>query len=144
MKKPVNKQVWALCILAFGLLSVGVIYGCVWAVIPDRPIARDWSYSLLLFAPYLLTALGIAGGRWDLANVKRLFFSLASCVVLLGIVNAGAVTWEAGAAISAAKPPVMPASAILVGFLLVLQFWLGGAVLLAGLVTRSGYEKPPG
>lgn len=123
---------WAAGVVTAGLLLVGVVYGCIWYAIPDRPIARDWAfYGPVLFGPYGLAAVGC----WRSAG--RPVRPLAAWVVLAGVVMAAGVVLDARPTFGGGPPPAVPASAFLSVPLLVGQYAAGAVAAVCGVAGWS-------
>ncbi|HEY1189122.1 MAG TPA: hypothetical protein VGE74_15820 [Gemmata sp.] len=128
---------WAVCVASVGLLLVGMVYGCIWYAIPDRPVAREWPvYGPLLLAPYALAALGC----WFSPN--GLARALAALIVLAGVMVALVALYDAWPTFCGGPAPGMPASALVSGVLLVCQYWAGVAAMVSGLAGRHKTPDP--
>lgn len=133
------RKVWAGGVASVGLLLVGVVYGCIWYAIPDRPAARDWPvYGPLLLGPYALAAFGCG------LSVGRLVRVLAVLTVLAGGLIAAVAVCDAWQTFGGGPPPAMPASVLASVVLLMAQYWAGIIAAVGGLAGRSAPDAEPG
>ena len=113
-------RVWGLAIASAGLLLVGIVYGCIWYAIPNRPAARQWPiYGPLLFGPYALCSLAC----W--LSPSRIVRALAVLTSLAGVLIAGMAIYDAWPTLNGDPPPNMPASVFAVGILIPCQYLTG-------------------
>jgi hypothetical protein len=124
---------WAAGVAVCGLGVVGIVTGCVLYAIPDRPVARNWpECALLLMVPYFLAAVAC----W-LSPTARLVRVAGTLVCLAGVLMAGVAVSDAWPTFFGGPAPSMPASALVVGIVLMVQYPAGLIAVAVGFARRK-------
>jgi len=123
---------WAAGVMLSGLLLVGIVYGCIWYALPNKPLATEWpTYGLLLLAPYLLAAIGCLLCRgWF---IRVLAVATVLCGIMMAIVGVIAM-WPD----SNGNPPQDLLGAVwMSALLMVCQYYAGAIAACAGYGWRG-------